>query len=183
MLREMEALDLFAQGRHGDAFAALDRAAALQARMPKPIGRPFPVKDVYELYGELLLQVNRAKEAITWFDRIAGANAESQPRVVWIGAGVSQCRRCVERTRRLQEIPDELSTRRSRSSRSCGSARSSPLDLVDLDLPDVVARLQPALRHRLVGNFQGDVVRPWRGRFPAVLPERPHRVRFRSGAD
>ncbi|HUQ87186.1 MAG TPA: tetratricopeptide repeat protein, partial [Vicinamibacterales bacterium] len=69
MLTEMEALDLFAQGRHPDAFASMDRAAALQARMPKPIGRPFPVKDVNELYGELLLQANRAKEAITWFDR------------------------------------------------------------------------------------------------------------------
>jgi tetratricopeptide (TPR) repeat protein len=69
MLLEMEALDLFAQGRHREAFLAMDRAAALQARMPRPIGRPFPVKDVNELYGELLLQVNRAKEAITWFDR------------------------------------------------------------------------------------------------------------------
>lgn len=69
MLREMEALDLFAQGRHREAFLALDRAVALQSRMPRPIGRPFPVKDVNELYGELLLQVNRAKEAIAWFDR------------------------------------------------------------------------------------------------------------------
>jgi tetratricopeptide (TPR) repeat protein len=69
MLRETEALDWFAQGRHAEAFASLDRAAALQARMPKPIGRPMPVKDVNELYGELLLQGNRAKEAITWFDR------------------------------------------------------------------------------------------------------------------
>ena len=69
MLREMEALDLFAQGRQADAFATMDRAAALQARLPRPIGRPFPVKDVNELYGELLLQANRAKEAITWFNR------------------------------------------------------------------------------------------------------------------
>ena len=69
MLREMEALDLFAQSRHPEAFALMDRAAALQARMPRPIGRPFPVKDVNELYGELLLQANRAKEAITWFSR------------------------------------------------------------------------------------------------------------------
>ena len=69
MLREMAALDLFAQGRHAEAFASMDRAAALQARMPKPIGRPFPVKDVNELYGELLLQVSRPKEAITWFNR------------------------------------------------------------------------------------------------------------------
>ncbi len=69
MLREMEALDLFAQGRQAEAFAMMDRAAALQARMPKPIGRPFPVKGADELYGELLLQANRPKEAIAWFGR------------------------------------------------------------------------------------------------------------------
>lgn len=70
MLREMEALDLFAQGQHDAALPLLDRAASLQARMPRPIGRPFPVKDVNELYGELLLQVGRAKEAIGRFDRV-----------------------------------------------------------------------------------------------------------------
>ena len=69
MLREMEAVDLFAQGRRIEAFAAMDRAAALQARMPKPIGRPFPVKGADELYGELLLAAGRGKEAIVWFDR------------------------------------------------------------------------------------------------------------------
>jgi tetratricopeptide (TPR) repeat protein len=69
MLRQMQALDLFAQGQHAAAFKLLDAAVALQARMPKPIGRPMPVKDVNELYGELLLQVGRAKEAVIWFDR------------------------------------------------------------------------------------------------------------------
>lgn len=69
MLREMEALDIFAQGRHAEAFAMMDRAAALQARMPKPIGRPFPVKSADELYGELLLQAGRAQDAVVWFDR------------------------------------------------------------------------------------------------------------------
>jgi tetratricopeptide (TPR) repeat protein len=69
MLREMEALDLFARGQHAAAFAMMDRATALQARMPKPIGRPFPVKGADELYAELLLQVGRAKEALVWFDR------------------------------------------------------------------------------------------------------------------
>ena len=70
MLRQMEALDLFAQGRHEVALPLLDQAALLQARMPKPIGRPFPVKDVNELYGELLLQMGRSKEAIGRFDRV-----------------------------------------------------------------------------------------------------------------
>jgi len=69
MLRQMEALDLFARGQHAAAFAMMDRAVALQARMPRPIGRPFPVKGADELYGELLFQVGRAKEAVIWFDR------------------------------------------------------------------------------------------------------------------
>jgi tetratricopeptide (TPR) repeat protein len=69
MLREMEALDVFAQGRHAEAFTIMDAAVALQNRMPKPIGRPFPVKGADELYGELLLQVGRAKEAVVWFER------------------------------------------------------------------------------------------------------------------
>jgi tetratricopeptide (TPR) repeat protein len=69
MLRQMEALDLFAQGRHAEAFALMDRVSTMEARMPKPIGRPFPVKPADELYGELLLQVNRPKEAISRFDR------------------------------------------------------------------------------------------------------------------
>ncbi len=85
MLREMEALDLFAQGRQAEAFAMMDRAAALQGRMPKPIGRPFPVKDADELYGELLLEAGRPQEAIVWFERrwfarrIAAARSSAWP--------------------------------------------------------------------------------------------------------
>ena len=86
MLREMEALDLFAQGRHAEAFAMMDCAAALQARMPKPIGRPFPVKDVNELYGELLLQAGRAEGSDRLVRPGAGADAESQPRAARPGA-------------------------------------------------------------------------------------------------
>ena len=82
MLREMQALDLFAQGQQSAALKLLDAAAALQARMPKPIGRPMPVKDVNELYGELLLQVHRAKEAVVWFDR-ALARTPNRSRAVF----------------------------------------------------------------------------------------------------
>ena len=70
MLRQAEALNQFARGQHQAAFAVLDHAASLQARMPKPIGRPFPVLDVNELYGDLLLQVGRNREAVGRFDRV-----------------------------------------------------------------------------------------------------------------
>jgi len=75
MLNEMEALHLFAQGRQQEAFAMMDRAVALQNRMPRPIGRPFPVKGADELYGELLLEANQFKN-------------ESQPGAPRIGARV-----------------------------------------------------------------------------------------------
>jgi tetratricopeptide (TPR) repeat protein len=69
MLHEAGALLLFADGQTREAFAAMDRAVAAQARLPKPIGRPYPVKGADELYGELLLQNGRAADAVGWFER------------------------------------------------------------------------------------------------------------------
>ncbi len=69
MAKELEALLELARGRQKEAFAAMDQAAHLQSRMPKPIGRPYPVKGADELYGELLLAAGKAKEAIAWFEK------------------------------------------------------------------------------------------------------------------
>lgn len=69
MLHEMQALHLFAQNRHPEAFAEMVRATAQQAKMPKPIGRPYPVKGADELYAELLLEGGHAKEAVEWFEK------------------------------------------------------------------------------------------------------------------
>ncbi len=81
MAIEMEALDLFAQRRDTDAFAAMDRAAIMESRMPRPIGRPFPVKGANELYGELLLQAKRPKDAIVKF-QLALARTPNRSRAV-----------------------------------------------------------------------------------------------------
>lgn len=69
MLHQLGALLMLSQGDPKEGFAAMERAAAAQARMPKPIGRPYPPKGADELYGEVLLQAGRAKEAVTWFER------------------------------------------------------------------------------------------------------------------
>ena len=69
MLHELGALLMLSQGDSKEAFAAMERATAAQARMPKPIGRPYPVKGADELYGELLLAAGRPKEAVVWFER------------------------------------------------------------------------------------------------------------------
>ena len=69
MLHELGALLMLAHGRQKEAFDAMERAVLAQSKMPKPIGRPYPVKGADELYGELLLQAKRPKEAIVWFER------------------------------------------------------------------------------------------------------------------
>ena len=69
MLHELGALLMLSQGDSKEAFAAIERAVAAQTRMPKPIGRPYPVKGADELYAEMLLGAGRAKEAVTWFER------------------------------------------------------------------------------------------------------------------
>lgn len=69
LLLELEAIAAFGDGIPGVAFAKMDEAVALQARMPRPIGRPFPVKGADELYGELLLDAGRPGDAVPWFER------------------------------------------------------------------------------------------------------------------
>jgi tetratricopeptide (TPR) repeat protein len=69
MLHQLGALLMWSQGQRQEAFMAMDRATAAQSKLPKPIGRPYPVKGADELYGELLLDIARPKEAMVWFER------------------------------------------------------------------------------------------------------------------
>jgi tetratricopeptide (TPR) repeat protein len=69
MLHQLGALLMMADGKPKEAFIALERATTAQARMPKPIGRPYPPKGADELSGELFLAAGRAKEAVVWFER------------------------------------------------------------------------------------------------------------------
>ena len=54
----------------GDRPAALDtlaRAADMEAKRPRPIARPYPVKPAGELYGEALLGTGDARGAVRQF--------------------------------------------------------------------------------------------------------------------
>jgi len=69
MLHELGALLMLADGQQKEALTAMDRAVAAQAKMPKPIGRPYPIKGADEMYGEMLLQLGRAADAVPWFEK------------------------------------------------------------------------------------------------------------------
>ena len=68
LLLEIEAIAAVMDGTPAVAWSKLDEAVALQEKMPKPIGRPYPVKGADELYGELQLEAGSATEAVRWFE-------------------------------------------------------------------------------------------------------------------
>ena len=72
LLLEIEAVAAIIDRTPAVAWSKLDQAMALQAKMPKPIGRPYPVKGADELYGELLLETGRAADAVGWFEQALG---------------------------------------------------------------------------------------------------------------
>jgi tetratricopeptide (TPR) repeat protein len=55
MYREVDGLARLQSGDKASGLAALASAAAMEAEMPKPIARPYPIKPAGELYAEALL--------------------------------------------------------------------------------------------------------------------------------
>ena len=104
MIREMEALIALAQGRAQDAFAAMDAATALQSRMAKPIGRPYPVKGADELYGEILLEAGRATGAIAWFERALGRTPNRSRAVLGLARAAAKAGQASKSRRAYQQF-------------------------------------------------------------------------------
>jgi tetratricopeptide (TPR) repeat protein len=67
MREELDGLMRESAGNTSGALGAFARAAALEAKRPKPIARPYPVKPAAELYGEALLRAGDAAAAVTQF--------------------------------------------------------------------------------------------------------------------
>ena len=69
MTLQLNGLTQFAQGAQQAALAELARAADVEAKRPRPIARPYPIKPAAELYGELLLGAGNARAATVQFQR------------------------------------------------------------------------------------------------------------------
>jgi len=68
MAAQLEGMTRLGRGDQPGALASLARAAQLEARRPKPIARPYPVKPAGELYAEILLGTNDPAAAIVQFN-------------------------------------------------------------------------------------------------------------------
>jgi len=68
MAAQMDGLLRLTRGDRAGGLAALQRAAALEVRRPRPIARPYPIKPAGELYAEALAGAGDARAAIDQFE-------------------------------------------------------------------------------------------------------------------
>lgn len=66
--KEAEAAVAIARGQGEEAVRVMKQAVDLELSLDKPSGPPDPIKPATELYGELLLELDRPKEAIAQFE-------------------------------------------------------------------------------------------------------------------
>jgi tetratricopeptide (TPR) repeat protein len=69
MREELDGLMRIAASNSQGGLAELARAAGLEAKRPKPIARPYPIKPAGELYAEALLGAGDATAAVTAFQK------------------------------------------------------------------------------------------------------------------
>jgi tetratricopeptide (TPR) repeat protein len=69
MEKELAALLALASGRSAEAVARMQEAVDLEGQLPPPLGLPRPIKPASELFGEILLELGRPREAAAAFER------------------------------------------------------------------------------------------------------------------
>jgi len=74
MERELAAAIAHAAGRGDEAVGILREAADRESKLPPPLGLPAPIKPAPELLGEVLLALNRPREAAPFFEQALARN-------------------------------------------------------------------------------------------------------------
>lgn len=69
MEKEAAAVARLARGQKDDAVSLAKEAADIELTMDAPSGPPEPIKPALELYGEMLLETDRAREAVAAFEQ------------------------------------------------------------------------------------------------------------------
>ena len=127
MAAEIDGLIRLARNDRAGSLAALARAAALEAKRPRPVARPYPIKPAGELYAEILLGTGDAAAAARAVQ--GGAGADARPRRSRCSASpaprASPARaRRRSRPRRISSRPGISRTRTGRRARRDARASS-----------------------------------------------------------
>ena len=104
MERQIAGAIALADGQKDVAVSALRAAVALEDRLPRPVGRPHPIKPSHELLGEMLLDLGRPAEARTYFKQALWRAANRSLSVLGLARAAVRLREVDEATRQYQQL-------------------------------------------------------------------------------
>jgi tetratricopeptide (TPR) repeat protein len=82
MEKELAAVVALVAGRAEEAVERMKEAAALERQLPPPLGLPRPIKPASELFGEVLLELGKPREAAAEFERALARWPNRSPAVL-----------------------------------------------------------------------------------------------------
>jgi tetratricopeptide (TPR) repeat protein len=102
--KELGAIIRWAKGQKDEAIQLAKEAAEVEASMSAPSGPPEPIKPAYELYGELLLEAGRAKEAAQAFEQALLRTPKRTPSVLGLARAAAASGDQTTARQRFQEL-------------------------------------------------------------------------------
>jgi tetratricopeptide (TPR) repeat protein len=99
MRAELDGLLRMARGDTQRALAALAGAVALEAKRPRPIARPYPIKPASELHAEWLLVTGNAAAAVTEFQKALARTPRRAPSLIGLARAARKAGRGPDATK------------------------------------------------------------------------------------
>jgi tetratricopeptide (TPR) repeat protein len=104
MERQIAGLIAVADRRVDVGLAALRAAVEMEDRLPRPVGRPHPIKPSHELLGEVLLDLDRPKEAAKYFEQALWRAANRSLSVLGLARSASGAGRRADAERHYRQL-------------------------------------------------------------------------------
>jgi tetratricopeptide (TPR) repeat protein len=102
--KELGAVIRWAKGQQDEALQLAKEAAEIESSMSAPSGPPEPIKPAYELYGEMLLDAGRAKEAVQAFEQALVRTPKRTPSVLGLARAAAANGDSTTARQRFQEL-------------------------------------------------------------------------------
>ena len=104
MRSELDGLMRLAGGDKPGGLSALGRAAALEAKRPRPIARPYPIKPANELHAELLLAAGDAAAAVSEFQKALARTPRRAASLIGLARAAEQAGRPVDAAKAAKQF-------------------------------------------------------------------------------
>jgi tetratricopeptide (TPR) repeat protein len=104
MHREVAGLLQLANGEKAGGLAALQDAARMEAELPKPIARPYPIKPAGELYGEALLASGDPAAAVRAFQAALKRTPRRAASMIGLARAASAAKQTALASRTAREL-------------------------------------------------------------------------------